>query len=232
VQLAGVDSCPAGWLVVTQLPGLTPEAFVCRTASDIVERLHPDARIAIDIPIGLPEAGLRDCDLQARQLLGYPRMSSVFHAPIRPVLEAADYRTACAIRYRVEGKKMSQQAFHIIPKIREMDALLQRNPLLNSRMVEVHPEVSFAQWNGGVVFKNGKKTPAGRSERRDLIEQRWPGIVDRLRRELKGNAYNLDDLHDALAALWTAGRWTDGDAFELGSPQARDENQLPMRIVV
>ena len=53
------------------------------------------------------------------------------------------------------------------------------------------------------MFKNGKRTPAGRSERRDLREQRWPGIVDRLRRELKGNAYNLDDLYDA---------------FELGSP--------------
>ena len=60
-------------------------------------------------------------------------------------------------------------------------------------------------------------TPAGRSERSNLIEKRWPGILDNLRRELKGNAYNLADLCGA---------------FALGSPQARDEKQLPMRIVV
>ncbi len=66
--------------------------------------------IAIDIPIGLPETGPRECDVLARRLLGRARASSVFPAPIRAVLGAKDYQQACAIRHKIEGKKMSKQA--------------------------------------------------------------------------------------------------------------------------
>ena len=38
--------------------------------------------LAIDIPIGIPEAGARPADREARALLG-PRRNSVFPAPVR-----------------------------------------------------------------------------------------------------------------------------------------------------
>jgi predicted RNase H-like nuclease len=39
--------------------------------------------VVIDILIGLPDRGSRACDVEARALLGKPRSSSVFPAPIR-----------------------------------------------------------------------------------------------------------------------------------------------------
>ena len=42
---------------------------------------------------------------------------------------------------QIDGKKMSQQAFGILPKIREVDELLTANRTLVGRVVEVHPEV-------------------------------------------------------------------------------------------
>ena len=46
--------------------------------------------------------------------------SSVFPAPIRPVLAAQSYREACEIRYSVKGGKMSQLSWAIVPQIREI----------------------------------------------------------------------------------------------------------------
>lgn len=48
----------------------------------------------IDVPIGLPEAGPRTCDLEARRLLRAPRASSVFPAPLRSMLSAHDQHEA------------------------------------------------------------------------------------------------------------------------------------------
>jgi predicted RNase H-like nuclease len=79
------------------------------------------------MPIGLPERGPRACDLEARRLLGPGRASSVFPAPIRPVLVATSYDDACQIRLQVEGKKLSRQAWVIVPKIREVDDMLRDN---------------------------------------------------------------------------------------------------------
>jgi predicted RNase H-like nuclease len=51
---------------------------------------HPDAAIAIDIPIGLTETGEpRLCDVQARRFID-PRKSSIFPAPDRRLLQFAD----------------------------------------------------------------------------------------------------------------------------------------------
>ena len=78
---------------------------------------------------------------------------------------------------------------------------------------------------------HNKKQPAGRLERRALIESRWPEAVARLREELRGEHYALDDLHDALAALWSACRRSQGREIVLGAAQAVDRRGLPMRII-
>jgi predicted RNase H-like nuclease len=196
-----------------------------------VERLDPATFIGIDIPIGLPQAGLRACDVQAQRLLGYPRMFSVFPAPLRATLKARDYREACAIRYAIEGKKMSKQTFHIIDKIVELDAVLVQDAVLCKRLTEVHPEVSFALWNDGQALKHSKKTREGRLQRRLLIEARWPTTLESLRDSLRGKSYRVDDLYDAFAALWTARRWAADLATTLGTDGAIDGMRLPMRIV-
>jgi hypothetical protein len=100
---------------------------LCSTLHELAYSEPVPQVIALDMPIGLPERGPRACDLEARRLLGPGRASSVFPAPIRPVLVATSYDDACQIRLQVEGKKLSRQAWVIVPKIREVDDMLRDN---------------------------------------------------------------------------------------------------------
>jgi predicted RNase H-like nuclease len=226
-----VDGCPGGWLAVTEAKPRRLVARIAPTFADLIKMFPATAAFGVDIPIGLPERGARQCELDARQRLGVPRMSSVFPAPIRACLAARGYEEACEIRFRIEGKRMSRQAFGILPKIRDMDQVLRTNRTLAARVIEVHPEVSFLCMNGGTAMRHSKKTAAGRSERRALLEAQWPGSIEGLRASLRGEDYALDDLHDAMAALWSARRWVSGKARILGDPAVRDRQGLPMRMV-
>lgn len=168
--------------------------------------------IALDIPIGLPDQGARACDLAARQILGRPRASSVFPAPIRPVLAATSYTAACQIRSRIEAKKLSIQAWGIMPKICEVDEALRHDPALLTTVHEVHPEVSFFFLGGGQPCQHSKKSSTGRAERRRLLAPffgAWLTAALAERRQL-GSAE--DDILDAFAALWTAERIAGGIA--------------------
>ena len=97
--------------------------------------------VAVDIPIGLNEgyeAGGRFCDRQARKCLR-GRASSVFPAPVRPVLAASSREEACTLSRASapHGKAISKQTFAILPKIREVDELLRRRPELRDVRLSV-----------------------------------------------------------------------------------------------
>src|SRR5437868_733580 len=115
-RIAGIDGCRAGWL------RLHKEDI----ESDVTARVYPTAEamfgnaeefavLAIDIPIGLPESGSRECDVIARKYI-QPRGSSVFPAPMRATLAATTYVEACECSRASSGKSLSQQAFAILPK--------------------------------------------------------------------------------------------------------------------
>ena len=61
--------------------------------------------------------------MATRRLLGKPRSSSVFPAPVRATLKATNYEEACRLSMNAHGKSMSKQAYEIIAKIREVDEL-------------------------------------------------------------------------------------------------------------
>src|SRR6266540_1721796 len=95
--VAGVDGCRAGWVVVlVEQPTQRRRAYHIRLCPHFAEVFTLDPKptvIAVDIPIGLleePQPGGRECDRQARRLLGR-RASSVFTPPIRKLLEATHY---------------------------------------------------------------------------------------------------------------------------------------------
>jgi len=228
--LAGVDGCRIGWVAVIESTGLL-STLVTTSMTELVDELDSNALIAIDIPIGLMDAGPRYCDVAARALLGAPRASSVFPAPNRAVLMARSYGEACSARQSLDGKKISQQAFAILPKIREADDLLCKTPELRGRVREVHPEVSFAIWNGGRPMTANKKSAAGATEREQLIERIWPGMRTELWGQLPRGAVKRDDLNDAFAALWTARRIDAGVARSLPEHRIRDSAGLAMEIV-
>lgn len=227
--IVGVDGCPVGWVAVVA-HGSSVTRLVALSIAELIERLPSDALVAIDIPIGLTDIGPRPCDVPARRLLGPGRASSVFPAPIRPVLQARSYLEACAIRERIEGKRMSHQAFAIVPKIREVDALLQDRPELRTRVKEIHPEVCFALWNGGRAIASSKKRPEGKAARELLIEVWRPGVDAQLASRWSSSQVGRDDLNDAFAALWTAERIVAGTAMRIPEVVEVDATGLPMEM--
>ncbi len=229
--LVGVDGCPGGWLAVREWPSNHVDALVYGSFKDLLTDLPSPAAIAIDIPIGLPDVGSRACDEAARKHLQFPRMCSVFPAPIRPLLAAVSHADACRIRFDVEGKKVSKQVFAILRKVREVDEALTHTPAVRTIVTEVHPELSFAMWNEGRPLLHAKRRPEGKSERRALIEAAWPGVISSCQTYLGSAEYQLDDLHDALAALWSARRIVAGTFRRFPSVDEHDRHGLPMRIV-
>ena len=226
----GIDGCKRGWVGVfrnensSELQGLLIDKIGQLNCSNF-------GCIAIDIPIGLPESGSRTCDKEARSLL-VQRGCCVFSAPIRPLLDALTYGEACNRRYSIEGKKISLQTWHIIPKIREVDEFLRDNQHNSQKIYEVHPEISFLKMNKGCLLAT-KSRSAGKLERATLVDSYFgEGSFLRLKSSLlPRNGWGDDDLLDACAALWTAERIARGAMDMLPTSPQFDPHGLPMRIL-
>src|ERR1039457_7038272 len=119
--VAGVDGCRAGWVAFkVELPSLVTSVEVIDLPALLRKRLPELSFLGIDIPIGLLN-GSRACDKAARKLLGQPRGTSVFAAPCRAALAATTHAVANQINREKTGRGLSQQAFGIIPKIKQVD---------------------------------------------------------------------------------------------------------------
>ena len=236
-SVAGVDGCRSGWVVARLDPAaagdreaqphvtvvLAPDVATLRTVTEAC------AAIAIDIPIGLPDAAPRRCDQLARAALG-PRRASVFPAPPRATLHATSYAEACRLARESTGRALSVQAYHLLPKIAAMDAALRADPRWAARVHEVHPELAFACLDGGRPMTHPKRHPQGAADRHALIEARFPGAFARGRAAVPRRAATDDDLLDALACLWSAGRLVTRGALRFPEDAPRDAVGLPMRI--
>ncbi|HEY7064322.1 MAG TPA: DUF429 domain-containing protein [Chloroflexota bacterium] len=232
MRLIGVDGCKAGWLTAT-LDGSGALAFAIeRSFADLLATAGDDALVVIDVPIGLTEREPRACDVAARAYLRAPRNSSVFPAPRRALLSAITYAEACRLSREACDRAVSRQLFGILPKIREVDALM--TPARQERVREAHPEVSFAALAGtGAGLVHAKKTAAGEAERLALLGRLLPSFdpgAERLRLGC-GNVAR-DDIVDAVACLATACRINRGEALVLPpGPVPRDARGLRMEII-
>jgi predicted RNase H-like nuclease len=179
----------------------------------------PDlAYVGIDIPIGLLE-GPRACDKAARKLLGQPRGSSVFPAPCRPALGAQTHAEASSINRQKTTKGLSQQAWGIAPKIKQVDDAIRSD--CQRWAFEVHPEVCFWALNQHRPIAHKKKAQEGIAERIALLHGVFPQIENLLaNRPVRVGA---DDLLDAAVAAWTALRWNRGEAKCVCSPERDDK---------
>jgi len=230
MRAAGIDGCKGGWIGVTRAGSEPVEAYCATTISTLISMTREPDVIAIDIPIGLMECGARLCDQEARRLLGR-RACTVFTAPLRSVLEENSWAGACETRFRIDGKRMSQQAWAITPKVKEVDSLVRMDPALRGRLRETHPELCFLAWTGSPMM-HGKKKPAGRSARRTVVDRHFgtrtvADVLDRFPRSVVG----YDDILDAFAALWTAERVLRGDARVIPANPPADTRGVTMEIV-
>jgi predicted RNase H-like nuclease len=161
----------------------------------------PDAAaIGVDIPIGLPEAPLREADRAAREFVG-ERRSSVFATFPSAVLEAPSYEEAKAISIAREWPKPSIQSYGMRHRILEIARLA----AADERVFEVHPEVSFRELVGRTL--SPKRTGSGALERRLALAD--AGI------DLPDLPHPLDDVLDAAVVAWSAMRYASGKAVPL-----------------
>jgi predicted RNase H-like nuclease len=183
------------------------------------------AAVAVDIPIGLTANGPRRADVEARRQLG-PRRSSVFPAPVRSVLDAASYDEACALSRAACGKAISKQLFNILPKIREVDALV--TPLRQQRVFEMSPELSLAVLAGAPMV-HAKTTAAGRAERVAVLGDVFGHDQIEHHVNTKRTGAQADDVLDAFAGAWTARRFASAHHLQLGGDV--DERGLRMEVI-
>src|SRR5215470_1034159 len=161
--VAGVDGCRAGWVTFkVEIPSLATSVEVLDLPKLLSRRPGDLLCLAIDIPIGLLN-GSRACDKAARKLLGQPRGCSVFAAPCRPALGAQTYAEASSINRQKTTRGLSQQAWGIAPKIKQVDDAITSD--CQQWAFEVHPEVCFWALNQRRPMKHKKKTSDGSSER-------------------------------------------------------------------
>ena len=238
VWLAGVDGCPAGWVVAfVRSAGSEVHVRVAPRLADIVAAPERPAIIAVDVPIGLPECsgyGGRAAENAVRPLLG-GRQSSVFSVPSRAAIYADDYREACRIAAATSlpPRRISRQLFMIAPKIREVDGLLRAQPELAARVYECHPEVAFWRLNGEQALREPKRIKgqahgAGIALRRALLMR--AGLAAAAVEAAPPAGAKTDDLVDALACAAIARRLHAGTARPFPDPVERDACGLPMAI--
>ncbi len=228
MPVLGVDGCRAGWvgallagaaydvLVAADVAALVAEARRCEPALGVV---------AIDIPIGLPDDRPRLTDRLARTRLPAGRKSSVFPTPARVAVGHLTQPEASAANREALGVGLSIQAFHLVPKILDVDAFARGRPGVT--VLEVHPEVSFGEIDPACVVRS-KATPEGRAARTAAL--RGAGLEPPSYRP--GEGYAADDLLDACAVAWTAQRYAAGAAYSLPDPREVFSDGLPAAIWV
>ena len=179
--------------------------------------------VAIDMPIGLSDDGVRACDVEARRRLG-PLGSSVFPAPVRAVLATDDYAEARRLSREatVPPRAPSAQAFQLVKAIRDLDDALGDPP--TDRVVEVHPELTFRALDRAVRDRKG----SARGTMQRLHALRAVMDVEAALAEAPVGVPMIDGL-DACAAAWSAHRLARGEGECVGDGTT-DSRGRPMRI--
>lgn len=232
-MIASADGCRAGWVVAmtARWPARnTPRLELCAGLADLLRLTHGCQAVVVDIPLGLPQDGQRrEGDALAKKLLGrnHPR---VFFTPPRSLLDSSDYQEFNREhRRQFAGKGISQQAFCLLPKLREADQAMtaQRQSIVR----EFHPELVWQRLAGEPL--PSKHKPGGLAARWRLLKGLVPDHA-RLRawRTEAGSAVKEDDLLDALVGLDLAHRLATNPARATclpGTPP-RDARGLRMEI--
>jgi predicted RNase H-like nuclease len=226
-RVLGVDACRMGWVGVVLHEGVAT-VHVAKTIAALVGDVEIHGHLAvigIDIPIGLPDSGRRQADMLAYKLVG-PRRSSVFMTPVRAAMAADSHAAAVQVNKERAGEGVSVQAYRQREKIFEVDAWVRQ---ARRRVVEVHPEVSFAELAGSPL-PAGKRTWAGAHHRRRLLAA--AGIHRADDSGEPGRNVAVDDVLDAGAAAWTATRVAAAVATPLPNPPVEYSDGWPAAIWV
>ncbi len=158
-----------------------------------------------------------------RKVIG-PRLASVFITPVRAALEASDYDTASAENRQLAGEGISRQAFALQPTILDVDRWVRHAP---GRVIEVRPEVSFAQL-ASEPLRLSTSTWPGASQRQQLLATAGILLAEDL--GVAGEKAAIDDVLDAAVAAWSARRVAHCQARPAPGPPETFSGGLPCAI--
>lgn len=229
MAVVGLDGCRNGWVAV-RISGrarairfLTPDGKASALDALLTMRFKC---AAIDMPIGLPERGYRDCDREARKLLG-ANASRVFLGARRGVLAAQSLAPLNAALKRAGEPGVSAQLYGLKAKLGEADAFVRANPDIDIR--EAHPELVFQRLNKDKPVPR-KRDRAGIDLRIALLKrdgfkdiEAWCGNRPR------GSGSKPDDILDACAMAIAARDFSTRRVVPRGKVP-RDATGLPMQI--
>jgi predicted RNase H-like nuclease len=242
-EYLGLDWASKGWFGVVLRDDDSPQSDLYPSIQSVWKN-HKDAeRILIDIPIGLKDAGKRACDVEAKEYLKPHRQNSVFPTPVRKAVDAKTLEGAKEINEQY-GFSITNQAWSIALRIREVDEFLDQNPEAIGVLRESHPEVCFAALNEDEPMEHGKNSDEGLESRQrvlfeedESLEAVYDNAVETFidhpawARRMSKNA--KDDVLDALVLAHTA-RMDDGNLRTLPEEPEHDstkEKPLPIEIV-
>lgn len=223
----GIDACAGGWVGVLLDPDGPARVLTSESVGALVELARESAHVAvvaIDIPIGLPDTDRRQADVLARKALP-GKTSSVFTTLVRPAWQAADRSGADEVSRSITGRGVPAHTWALREKLLQVDGWLMTQPKV--RVVEVHPELSFAEIAGAPVLTS-KHKPEGLRDRRTVLE----GTGLKLPPFYAGQGHDEDDLLDACAAAWTAARCAAGTARSLPEVPEVFSDGIPAAIWV
>jgi predicted RNase H-like nuclease len=190
----GLDGYPGGW-VAAYLEKTRQRFHYAANADRLLD--VPHERAMIDIPIGLPQRGYRDCDRAARELLG----PSAFLGARWGVWDFDSFDAANTY-YRSAGEIcISQQLWHLRSKLKEVNEAM--TPEKQKRVQETHPELVFWRLNQKQPLKS-KKTRDGRSRRIGLLKEHGVSRIEEWLAQRFGTGIRRDDLTDACACAIAA----------------------------
>ncbi len=227
----GADGCRNGWIAaVIDRGSFRLERY--ETISAVIERYPSYSAFLIDMAIGLRDsaAQIRPDDA-ARKELG-KRASTIFSIPCRTAVYAEDAPAQKQANINALGKSLAVQTMAIIPKIKELDQFLQRNPEYKNRILESHPELDFGRLNGSILMSH-KKKPEGIQERERILKQYLPDIsMPDWKAESLRLKCSSDDLLDAAVLALTGTLMVRGMCETIPENPQEDACGLLMRLTV
>jgi predicted RNase H-like nuclease len=219
----GVDGYRKGWVAV-RVDGETRELCFYSTIAELLATTFDLA--AIDMPIGLPEADERACDLEARAMLR-PHSSRVFTGARRGLWDFGSRGAAHAEMKRRGETGVTCQLWNLGCKIRQLDAAM--TPHRQHTVREAHPELVFLRLNNGRPLPR-KKDKEGRDIRRCLLlKQGFEEIDDWLNVQRVGKGARADDVLDACAVAIAARDFSLDNVLPRGRAE-KDARGLKMQI--
>lgn len=228
--LAGITPCPGGWLIIpARLAGVTvvvEEAMVTRSLYDVVDFRPKFDAAAINCPLGFndePATRFRDCDDEAREMIGWPRRVAVRSIPSRAALHAST-----KVKARELEPWLTADDFRRFRWLREAEQVFQ--PFHQRNFFSANPDLSYTLLNDDQPLTTSPFHHDGVIERMNLIRAKLPGVEEIILRVPPPGAGQVHVIQ-AAGLLWTARRASGRAVSRMPLDPTWDTNGLRIELV-